>query len=322
MPHLNSLVRQSIHSAGGMRVFRFANRKGVRVLMYHRFSEDTKDLEWQCEHICRNYHPISLDNYGDAIANGHSVPFNSLIVTVDDGYRDFLYVHPLFQCYGIPSTVYLVSDFIDGKLWLWWNQLEYAFLNSTHTLLKLSLEGKEMTFSFETAEQRVLTCRHIAEAMTRVEDSERLRLLQLIPELLEIEIPSKPPPQWAPLEWEEVRKLIHEGVSFGAHTKTHTILSRLRDPSKQEEEITQSKLRIEEQVGQNVRHFCYPNGAFSDFDEHSVSLVRSLGFETATTTERGLNFPGSEPLLLRRLGVEPDLPRNYFAELLAGARRE
>ncbi len=322
MPPLKSLVRDSIHSAGGMRIFRFANRKGVRVLMYHRFSEETRDLEWQCEHICRNYHPISLDNYGDAISNDHPVPSNSVIVTVDDGYRDFLYAHPVFHRYGIPSTVFLVSDFIDGKLWLWWNQLEYAFANSTRTLLTLSLQGKETTFSFESAVQRVVTCRNIAETMTRVDDSERQRLLQLIPELLGVEIPSMPPTQWAPLKWEEVRKLTHEGVSFGAHTKTHPILSRLREPGKQEEEITQSRLRIEKQLGLRVRHFCYPNGSFSDFNEHSVELVKSMGFETATTTERGLNFKATEPFLLRRLGVEPNLPRNYFTELLAGARKQ
>ena len=63
-------------------------------------------------------------------------------------------------------------------------------------------------------------------------------------------------------------------------------------------------------------------GLESDFDATTVELVRQCGFQTATTTERGLNFPGSQPLLLRRLGVEPTLPKNYFIELLAGARKQ
>lgn len=321
MPDLKTFVRQFLHSAGGMRLFRIMNRKGVRVLLYHRFSEEWKSLEWQCEHIRRNYHPISLDSYGEAISKGESVPPDSLIVTVDDGYRDFLHAHPVFARFDIPCTVYLVTDFIDGKTWLWWNQLEYAFRNSTHNSLTLSVGEEQLNVSLNGAEQRLEACKHIADAMTRVEDSERLMLLKKVPELLEVEIPDKPPPRWAPLEWSEIRRLTQEGVSFGAHTKTHPILSRLTEPAKQEEEIAQSKQLIEQQLGLDVRHFCYPNGSYSDFNDHSIELVRSSGYQTATTTERGLNFPDSQPLLLRRLGVEPNLPKNYFVELLAGARK-
>lgn len=322
MSSLKSSVRQAVHTVGGMRVFRIMNRNGVRVLMYHRFSEDPEGLGWQCEHIRHNYHPISLDSYAEAISKGESVPPESLIVTVDDGYRDFLHAHAVFARFDIPATVYLVSDFIDGKIWLWWNQLEYAFLNSTHNSLRFNLEEKEIAISLDGPEQRLTTCARIAEAMIKVEDSERLSLVKKIPELLEVDIPSQPPPRWAPLTWSEVRALAQQGVSFGAHTKTHPILSRLNEPGKQQEEIAQSKLRIEEELGMKVRHFCYPNGTYEDFDDHSIELVRNSGYQTATTTERGLNFSPYQPFMLRRLGVEPNLPKNYFTELLAGARKE
>ena len=321
MPDLKTFFRKSLHSAGGMRIFRLMNRKGVRVLLYHRFSEESNGLEWQCEYIRRNYHPISLDSYGEAISKGERVPPDSIIVTVDDGYRDFLHAHPVFARYDIPCTVYLVTDFIDGKTWLWWNQLEYAFSNSTHNSLTLSVGEEQISVSLDGAEQRLEACKHIADAMTRVEDSERLMLMKKVPELLEVEIPDKPPPQWAPLEWSAIRKLTNEGVSFGAHTKTHPILSRLNEPCKQQEEIVESKVRIEQQLGLNVRHFCYPNGSYSDFNDYSIELVQSSGYQTATTTVRGLNYPDTQLFLLRRIGVEPDLPKNYFVELLAGARK-
>ena len=322
MSPLKASVRQAVHAVGGMRIFRIMNRNGVRVLMYHRFSAASEGLEWQCEHIRRNYHPISLDTYAEAISKGEDVPPNSLIVTVDDGYRDFLYAQPVFARFDIPSTVYLVSDFIDGKTWLWWNQLEYAFLNSTRKSLRFSLGEKEIAVSLDGPEQRLNTCRHIADAMTKVDDSERLMLVKKIPELLEVDIPDQPPLECAPLEWSEIRKLTQQNVCFGAHTKTHPILSRINEPDKQQEEIVQSKLRIEQQLELNVRHFCYPNGSYTDFDDHSIELVRNSGYQTAATTERGLNFPSCRPLLLRRLGVEPNYLKNYFAELLAGARKQ
>jgi peptidoglycan/xylan/chitin deacetylase (PgdA/CDA1 family) len=292
--------------------------------MYHRFSSETCGLERQCEHICRNYQPISLDTFVDCLQSDRSVPSNALVVTVDDGYRDFLlHAHPVFHRFGIPATVYLVTKFVSGDLWLWWNQLEYAFQQTKSKTISINLGGQgAQEFSLASDSERRLAYRSVAQALTRVEDSERLRWLTTIPQLLGVEIPSVAPKNWAPLNWDEVRELSNKGVVFGAHTQTHPILSRLASREQQREEIEGSKLRLEKELGRPVRHFCYPNGSRTDFNEHTVDLVRDLGFQSAATTERGLNFPGSELFELRRIGVEPNLPEIYFAELLAGARAE
>ena len=306
-----------------MPVFRYVNRNGVRVLMYHRFPADTKALQWQCDHIRQHYRPISLELFAESLQSGKPLPTNALVITVDDGYRDFLlYGYPVFREFELPTMVYLVSDFVDGTIWLWWNQIEYAFQQTQRKAVSLKVaDSPPSDFSFETAEQRFTVARSIAESLTTVDNSERLRLLKLIPQWLEVEIPTSPPEQWAALSWEEVRKLAQDGVDFGAHTKTHPILSRIKDHAVQQEEIESSKIRVEQELGRPVRHFCYPNGSRSDFDDQTLDIIRRLGFLSAATTERGLNFPGSELHLIRRLGVEPNLPTNYFKELLAGARK-
>ena len=322
MAGLKSVFRQSVHSVGGIPVFRFVNRKGVRILMYHRFPAATEALEWQCEHIRAHYRPITLQLFAESLQSHQPMPPNALVITVDDGYRDFLlYGYPAFRKFELPTMVYLVSDFVDGKIWLWWNQIEYAFQQTQRKSISLNIDGTPRDFSFETADQRLTMARTIAESLTRVEDSERLRLLGQIPQLLEVEIPNTPPEQWAALTWDEVRKLAKAGVDFGAHTKTHPILSRIKDPERQHEEIEGSKIRLEQELGGPVRHFCYPNGSRSDFNDQTLRIIKQSGFLSAATTERGLNFPGSELHLIRRLGVEPELPRNYFTELLAGARK-
>ena len=322
MAALKSVLRQSVHSVGGMPVFRYLNRNGVRVLMYHRFPHDTKALEWQCDHIRAHYQPISLELFAESLQSGKPLPTNAVVITVDDGYRDFLlYGYPVFREFDLPTMVYLVSDFVDGTIWLWWNQIEHAFQQTQIKSISLNIDSMPRDFSFETPDQRMTVARTIAESLTRVEDSERLKLLELIPHLLEVEIPTSPPEQWAALTWDEVRTLSQDGVDFGAHTKTHPILSRIKDPALQQEEIEVSKIRVEQELGRPVRHFCYPNGSRSDFDDETLDIVRRSGFLSAATTERGLNFPGSELHLIRRLGVEPNLPTNYFKELLAGARK-
>ncbi|MGH9968273.1 MAG: polysaccharide deacetylase family protein [Pyrinomonadaceae bacterium] len=290
--------------------------------MYHRFDADTKGLREQCSHISRYYRLVSISAISEWLYSGKPLPENAVAVTVDDGYRDFLlYAYPVFREFDIPAMVYLVSDFLDGKVWLWWNRIEYAF---QHTPLraneiKLPLEGIHV--NLDTPEDRFQTGRRVAEAFTRVENSERMRLLSHIPKLLQVDPPVQPPSDLAPLRWSEVRELARNGVDFGCHTKTHPILSRIRDSSEQEDEIKGSKVRLEQELSKPIVHFCYPNGSLADFDEETLRIVDRLGLRTAVTTEPGMNSKRTHPFLLRRLPVDPSLSFDYFERLLSGAFR-
>jgi peptidoglycan/xylan/chitin deacetylase (PgdA/CDA1 family) len=229
----------------------------------------------------------------------------------------------VFREHGIPVTVYLVSDFLDGKSWLWWNRIEFMVRRTERRSLRLEIRtGESLNVMIETDEQRRSAPRKIVETLKRLENSERLELLSLLPKLLHVDVPGVPPPTWESLTWDEVRALSREGVEFGAHTKTHPILSSIARQDQQREEIEGSKLRIEQELRRPVLDFCYPNGLRSDFDAVTLKVLKDCGFRSATTTERGMNRVGTDPFLLRRLGVEPNFPQEYFGELLAGVRRE
>lgn len=44
-------------------------------------------------------------------------------------------------------------------------------------------------------------------------------------------------------------------------------------------------------------HFCYPSGVY---DRRVPPVLQALNSETATTTDLGVNFPDTDPLLLTR----------------------
>ncbi|HSP23941.1 MAG TPA: polysaccharide deacetylase family protein, partial [Saliniramus sp.] len=49
------------------------------------------------------------------------------VLTFDDGYRDNLeHAWPILRRAGVPWTVYVVPDFLDGNGRLWWIELERA----------------------------------------------------------------------------------------------------------------------------------------------------------------------------------------------------
>jgi peptidoglycan/xylan/chitin deacetylase (PgdA/CDA1 family) len=93
------------------------------------------------------------------------------------------------------------------------------------------------------------------------------------------------------------------------------------DNAEQKEEIDYSKRRLEQELDRSIHHFCYPNGLNSDFNDDTIRIVASLGFETAVTTESGMNYKTAHPFRLRRLSVDPSMPYDYFQRLLAGASR-
>jgi len=105
----------------------------------------------------------------------------------------------------------------------------------------------------------------------------------------EVREPLMDPPQ--------VREWLAAGHEIGAHTLTHPYLTRIsfRDAR---EEIFASKRKLEDQFGVPIRHFCYPYG---DWNESIRELVREAGYETACTTEFGVNTVDTPPLGLKRI---------------------
>jgi peptidoglycan/xylan/chitin deacetylase (PgdA/CDA1 family) len=316
------LARAALHSLGIVGGLRRLTANRVRILMYHRFGADTRGLVQQCEHIRRHYNPVSLQDLAANYDAGRPLPPKALVITVDDGYRDFLTcAHPVLHRFGIPATVFLVSDFLDGKLWMWWDTLQYAMDHTARKSLTFTApDGSVHEFGLTTPAERKAAHAAICTALTNLSTENRGRILDQIAGTLGIAPPSTPPDNYAPLTWDDVRLLAGQHVEFGAHTRTHPILSTIADRGRLHDEIMSSKKRIESEVQQSVIHFCYPNGRRRDFTDEAVDIVQHGGFQTAVTTEPGLNVPGSPRFLLRRLGVDPNCPMPYFEELLAGAR--
>ncbi len=292
--------------------------------MYHDFPSISglqESLAKQCEHINRHYQVVTLTDIARSLREGTPLPPNALAVTVDDGNREYLHNgYPVFRAHRIPVTAYVVSGFLDHKLWLWWDQVSYMLERSRRPSFKISfIKGDpSVEFFLGTAEQREHAGFTIAEAMKKVHNSARMETLNRLPGLLEVELPRDAPPEMAAMEWFEVRQLAENGVDFGAHTVTHPVLSRIAEDRELVEEIQQSKRRIEEELKRPVLHFCYPYGREEDYNEKTIKIVEQCQFQTAVTAMTGLNYRGANPFTLRRLAVEHSMPEPYFKELLAG----
>jgi len=251
---------------------------------------------------------------------GRSLPPYALAVTVDDGYGDFQEAgYPVFAGYEIPVTVFLVTDFLDGKSWLWFDRVVYAFRQAKVSAASIEMPGRNaLHFKLESEASRRAAGQHVADLAVALSPADRGELAGALPRLLKVEMPEQAPPEYRPLSWDAVRSLAASGVEFGAHTKTHPILSALIDPEELREEIAGSKARIEAELDRPVLHFCYPNGKIRDIGPAAAEAVRAAGMRTAVTAEPGLNQARQDAFMLKRIGADPSHEEKYFARSLAG----
>ena len=320
---LKQIARAGLHKFGGLEAAIWRSRKKFRILTYHRFSSSfhsgrPEAIEKQCAFLKRSFHPLGLAEIAASLNSGAPLPPRALAVTVDDGYRDFLLdAFPAFEAWKIPAAVFLITDFVDGKLWPWWNQVEYAARHGRAKSVRLSIRPQTppQEMPLHTAEQRDRAASAICAELVKVPNRGRLAFLSGLSELFEVDIPAHAPPEYAALTWEDVRRLAKAGVEFGAHTRTHPVLPSVEDPDLLRDEIAGSKARIDRELGGAAIHFCYPNGDYSDA---AVDAVKRCGFQTAVTTEAGINGPGANRYLLKRLSVDLDRPGEYFREQVAG----
>lgn len=318
---LKSAAEKLFHSLGAVDLVRFRKRQRVRILMYHRFQR-TRDpgeaqLIAQCEHIRRHYYPITLDEIAQAAQKGRPLPENSVAITVDDGYRDFGSAFSVFEKYGLKVTLYVVSGFAAGEIWLWPDQLLYMIEKTE--LPVVTLPFPDGTCRLETLNRSRLFD-HVAQALIGMKNQDRLNFLRTLPAAFETELPQYAPERFAALSWAELRALASRGLDIGSHTVSHPILSKIEGGVELRREISDSKTRIERETGVKVRHFCYPNGQAPDLNDQAVAVARDAGYQTAVLAQPGMAGPPFDLFRLKRIPAEPDHPPLYFQRCLAGYR--
>jgi peptidoglycan-N-acetylglucosamine deacetylase len=119
------------------------------------------------------------------------------------------------------------------------------------------------------------------------------------------------------LQAEALRSFLDQGFEIGAHTVTHQSLPEL-DIAGLSREVRGSRQLMEDQLGEEVRMFCYPRGRY---DSRVIESVRSAGFLGARTTRmlsQSLEFRRFE--MPTSLQAFPHPPLNYLKNL--GKRRD
>lgn len=280
----------------------------VVILNYHRASGG--DLRRQLLYLRRHYRIMPMEEalaelYVPADKQGRrSDRRTPLVLTFDDGYRDF-YTHAFkLACQlQIPVTVFLIPGYVESGRCFWWEEGDYLVANTR--VDQVTLDG--CIYHLSQANERSALSQAIDRRLRAAQSvKEREAFLTFIYDMLAMPINSTidaaKTAMSRSLTWDEIRTMQESGwVTFGAHSMNHPILAALADPAELHYEIKACRTLLEQQLGCAVRTFAYPVGKPEDIGDEAIKVVREAGYACAVTTVYGYATARSDPFRIERL---------------------
>jgi peptidoglycan/xylan/chitin deacetylase (PgdA/CDA1 family) len=298
-------------------------KQRLSILIYHRVlpehdamcpGEPTVEaFEWQMR-VLRNYfNPLPLVE-GVERLHSDTLPDRAVCVTFDDGYADNeLHALPVLKRYAIPATVFISTGFLNGGRM--WND---SIVETLRNIKEETLDLRELDlgcFRLETMAQRLACVESIIGRIKHLDPEIRMSLVR------QIEKHVTDLPNDLMLTDGQVKSLARNGVSIGAHTVSHPILSSVSDEIARRE-IQTSKTYLEELIQDRVEAFAYPNGKPDmDYSARHADMVKAMGFKAAVSTHWGVSTKLSDRFQLPRFTPWDRQELKFAIRLLSNYRR-
>jgi peptidoglycan/xylan/chitin deacetylase (PgdA/CDA1 family) len=339
---IKALIRKSwglVFFYGGVfHLIRFLNNligKRITIVTYHRVTDrsieaieeslpflfaSVETFRRQILFLEKWYRIISFEKLSIYIKDG-KVPWNSLIITFDDGYEDnYLMAYPVLRDMNAKATFFLAVDKIAGNGQPWWWDRAYCYFR---ILEKVGNDdrlfqglGEEILFilsEFKKDPSRLFG------SLNKQDTGRIVGWLDTIENKYPINNVSIMKYNGA-LNWQQISDM-NEIVDVGSHSCSHSNITML-DQSQRNYEIGESRKLLQEKTKRKVIAFSYPGGSL---DENAKRMVRDSGYEFAVTTAAGVNDLGSRYGLKRinlwegaSLGMHGLFSKGYLAYKLLG----
>ena len=243
--------------------------------------------------------------------------------TFDDGYRDNKEnAWPLFKRYQLPFTIYIPSDFPDGRGEMWWLALEKIIAKADEVQIPdfagAPLGGQR--FDCTTTSQKSAAYWRIYWPLRQIGENLQRRIVRVMAKRHGLDLQALCRSEI--MSWDEIRELNRDPlVTIGGHTAGHFAVKRL-SPLRCRAEIKAGLDRLTEELGERPKHFAFPYGDAGSAGPRDFKIAKSLGLETAVTTRRGVLFADHRDHLhaLPRVSLNGDFQStDYTALFLSGA---
>src|SRR5215204_1826203 len=244
---------------------------GVLVLTYHRigrpeessldpgvFSATPEDFETQMALLARHFDVIAAPEALHALGGPRS---RAVIITFDDGYRDnFTHAYPSLRRLRLPATFFVTTGFVDRPQLPWWDEVFWRASGDSLAPRRLA-EHLRLDLPAETP---AAASAAVLERYKRLPQPAADAMLKRVRELTGEPAPSFDVTSlW--MTWDMIREMRNAGMTVGAHTVTHPVLTAITE-DEQDAEIGGSIERVTRETGRRTELFAYPVGLPFTYD--------------------------------------------------------
>lgn len=285
------------------------NPHRLRVLTYHRVAEPdaTSELEpglisaspaafrAEMELLAERYRPISLRRLLAVQARGEALPERAVLVTFDDGYRDFAdHAWPVLRALGIPVVLFVPTAFPDGDTrGFWWDRLHSSLMRTRLDRIDVAPFG---SIALDSEDLRRSAYKRIRTYVKSIRHADAMAWLDAFVDRL-----AAPPSSSHVLGWQALRTLAAQGVDVCSHGHAHALMTRL-DPADLANDLAESRDRIRQEIpGSTPPVLAYPSNAHGAVVRAAAARA---GYALAFGGARGINaVPLRDPLQIKRVPV-------------------
>lgn len=267
------------------------------IICYHRVVQDFADastrsmpsllvstgmFEKQLDWLARHYRMVSIDeileNSTTTDKQERKKGRQMATITFDDGYADFYWnAFPILKRKGIPSSVFVVTDLVGTDQLQTHDELYLLLSQWLQNPVRLQSHDKsDLLHKLDTTMRQstdpYTATRSILAKFPKAEIKDILTLMRA-----QVSLPEQALQELAPLNWDQLRKMLNQGVTIGSHTNSHALLPKNEQPVV-EAELRESRLTLERELGVAIKHLAYPDG---QFDERIARSAQSAGYSGA-----------------------------------------
>jgi len=285
---LSKAISFIVCKSQAIRLYNVLRAGDVSILMYHRVSPlESPDVHhkgvvsaepnefWAQMRYLKKHYNVI------PIEEIGSAKRNSVVITFDDGYSDnYKYAYPILKHLGLPATVFLTTGFLDNPKLPWWD--------------KMAIIGQDKKIGW----------------LKNISDKEKIKRIDRLSKNHKM-----PSAKGLFMTWKQVKEMQKHNITFGPHTVSHTILTKI-PIAKAKKEIKDSIDTILKKLGSIVSVFVYPNGHEKDMSKSIDSYLETIGIKHVATCLYGKAEPTE--FRLRRIGIKHTDNLDLFRFKLSG----
>lgn len=311
---IQNIVLRFLDKLGLNRLFRLINRKKLILLIYHGITP--KDINYYHKRyfpkslfenqirylIKKKYKFITLTDWVNIVKVKKKIKNPYIILTFDDGFKNVIeHAYPLMKKFNAKGCLFVITDVIDSNKLIWSDYMEVFVRNYNKSEIKFIFKDIEIRYPLNTEMNIKKAFGDIKSKLRSLSISERNKHLKQFKIPNEISQFRNVPKDYLIASWDELRSLDKNILEIGGHTKTHPNLKAITDENKFYDEIYNSKIHIEKEIGYTTNHFCYPTGYYSNT---VINYVKKYNYLTAITVENGLNSIKTDLYKLKRINLD------------------